>query len=288
MRWLLLSLALAVCNVQSQEPTKSQPEAHHTAKKRSTNQRGTENQPFIVKAKEAEKTPERIEQDRQENEEKTRRESRLVLWTLILAVLTGVLAVIAGIQVAMFYKQLGLMKTAVTDGTETAKAARDTAKTTYAAFVASHRPRMVLRSVYFDFPPDGGEIAKVPIKFIFVNIGDTEATLLGFDVDWAETESRNILPPPILYEDMPRHFDGGGEFKSGFQLVHLWESPLSTVSIEAMSRPKANAFYVFGKITYLDNNGSQRTSAFCRWYDPKIRSFRKLDGSKYMEYEYED
>src|ERR1019366_8516192 len=63
-----------------------------------TNSTGTDNNPFVIKSIEAEKTSERAEQDRPERDEKVANERSLVDWAIVLAIATILLALVAGVQ----------------------------------------------------------------------------------------------------------------------------------------------------------------------------------------------
>lgn len=93
-----------------------------------TNSTGTDNNPFVIKSIEAEKTYERAEQDRPERDEKAANERSLVVWAIVLAIATIILALVAVGQVIMFWKQLGLMKEGAKDTVKLASAAQSSAE----------------------------------------------------------------------------------------------------------------------------------------------------------------
>lgn len=212
----------------------------------------------------------------------------IVLSTIAIACFTGTLWRSTSALKASAEKQGEDMQESLRIARESAEAAKKSADITYAAFIAAHRPRIILRAVYFNYPLNGSQIPDVPVKCIFVNIGDGNAEDVEFFVKWEQTQSRNDLPAPILYEDEPLHDGAETTLNSGDQIIHLFDSGLTQVDILGLTRPSPFAFFVIGKVIYRDKLSTRRTTGFCRYYDPQISSFRKLDGSKYLEYEYED
>ncbi|MGA7750142.1 MAG: hypothetical protein WCA63_08340 [Gallionella sp.] len=108
----------------------SQQQKNHpsTPDQQASNPTGTEKNPFVIKSIEAEKTPERAEQDKPEHDEKAANEKSFVAWTIVLAIATILLALVAGVQVVMFWKQLGLMKKGAKDTANLASAAQSSAE----------------------------------------------------------------------------------------------------------------------------------------------------------------
>lgn len=285
MRWLLLLLALMVGVAQSQEAAKSQPKAQKTAQKRTADQRGTESQPLVVKAQEAEKTPERVEQDRHENEEKADRESRLVLWTFALAVLTGVLALIAGGQLVMFWIQLKLMTQATKDAGIAAKAAQYSADAAKWEFIASHRPKLILRDATTE--QDMEEL--IVVKYILSNIGGTPATIVAGALRVNVFKGWQFGP-----ENLP---EIGGEesdidsitLKSGEQVSLSFTSPTLRWSdkndtCHEFLEPEYGMFFS-GQIVYEGRDGVRRHTGFRRKYFSNQHRFLCIDSGAHYEYQ---
>ena len=137
-----ISLVLLIClaavpaysNPPSPAPAKnSENQKKHPAtaeEKPAYNPTGTDKQPFVVKSLEAEKTPERTYQERPEREEKAANERSLIVWTMVLAGATIVLALLAGGQIWMFWVQLGLIRKSLIDTKGAADAAKQSADAT--------------------------------------------------------------------------------------------------------------------------------------------------------------
>ena len=104
------------------------PEQHHSAlsqNESASEPRGTANAPFFVQINPAPKSAEETAAERQEREDKSANEWRLVLWTAILALVTGALVLVAGIQAGLFLVQLRYMREGMTDAAIAANAARN-------------------------------------------------------------------------------------------------------------------------------------------------------------------
>mgnify|MGYP001587674871 FL=1 len=287
MRWLLFLLALMVGVAQSQEAAKSQPKAQKTAQKRTADQRGTESQPLVVKAQEGEKTPERVEQDRHENEEKADRESRLVLWTFALAVLTGVLALIAGGQLVMFWIQLKLMTRATKDAGIAAKAAKDTATATNAQFHLTHRPRLIVRWIYL--------IDEKTIQYEVTNVGDMGAEIVAIHAEISLGDLPALGPytdklgetVPLIHAGASREITrvvmGDNEITE-FQMQLGWNKVIA----EGPHAADAKKIYFLGYISYKDPSiGIGHRTAFCRLYDYRKRRFMPIADAD-PDYEHAD
>jgi hypothetical protein len=195
LRKLLMIVALCAAshvNAESQKPvptpvvpaSENKTKEIESAQQTAPAQQGTIENPFVIKSHEAEKTPDRRRQGREESKDKDENDARLVYWTWVLAVATIVLSVIAASQLVMFWKQLGLMRTAVNDGTKAANAASASTKLARDEFNASHRawvkcdvalavanPDQHPSPILFD---DSGMY--LTLKFTLKNIGTAPAT----------------------------------------------------------------------------------------------------------------
>ena len=151
MRAILAVAMLLVCiSAHSQEPAptpsinsqQKQPHIAKSNKKPATEPSGTDKKPFVVKSFEPENTPERTEQEKPEREKKSANERSLVFWTIVLAAATIALALIAGGQFWMFWRQLTLMREGANNAkvlTKAAQSSAEAAKTQANALMNSER-----------------------------------------------------------------------------------------------------------------------------------------------------
>lgn len=101
---------------------------------------GTEEHPLVVKSIEAERSEARLRQDKMESREANQRETDLLQVTIASALIASIAALVSILQVAMFWRQLRLMKESVQDARTVAEAAKQQVSLTRDEFEASHRP----------------------------------------------------------------------------------------------------------------------------------------------------
>ena len=157
-------------------------------------------------------------------------------------------------------------------------------------FIASHRPRIALRRIYFDDnPPDASpeNPRHVGLWCVFANIGETDAHIVGIDVDWAE-DITGRPPPESVYDDPPKIIvnppaiiESGGDYKRHF--------PKWTTDIAIVGRSRNNRlpYFIHGKCIYTDSAGTRRETGFCRLWDREYSRFKML-GPGWEGYEYEN
>jgi hypothetical protein len=153
MRWILLfSLTLTAAAAEDVSnppppapPVSGQRQESHPAQAHSdatADPQAAESAPALLNSIEAQKTPERTEQERPERYDESSNERRLVTWTVVLDVATIFLALIAAGQLFMFWKQLALMRGGADDTRSLAIAAQASAQAAKAqadALVTSDR-----------------------------------------------------------------------------------------------------------------------------------------------------
>jgi len=293
MRVFLAILLLTMWEAaQSQEPTPTPSVASQqlksqlakTHKRAAANPSGTDRNPFVVKSIEAEKTPERTEQERSEQEESAANERRLTTWTIVLAVATCILVLIAGGQLRMFWIQLGLIRESLVDTKEVADAAKisadaaeqtvstmkDTAQKQLRAHVfpevgdisnvANPLPHHVVPNpnhAGINFPRVG-PIASVVIK----NFGQTPAyeVIHWMNIHLQEFPLRNPLPRRQKHPGFPftkSTLGPGGKTSKSIKL----NAPLTNQQIADL-RAGNSAIYVYGVIVYKDAFGKRQRTYF--------------------------
>jgi hypothetical protein len=144
-----------------------------------------------------------------------------------------------------------------------------------AEFISSHRPRLRIRSVdrSTSNPTD-----YIGVRFAVVNVGDTEANLLG---------SRVMID--FFPEKPPIDFDGTDVVEPRRYL------PGASDSYVATSRRKwlilqseynaARYLFVRGQLVYRNDLGTTYTTSFCRIWNVAANRFKRTDDP---DYEYED
>jgi hypothetical protein len=203
-RCLVIALTfLAV--IASDSLAKSQPKNSQQTKTAQQSapddQRGTEKSPAFIKIIPTPKTPEETESDRKERADKDRNDRSLV-W------LTGALAFIGFLQLLVFGWQGIQLK-------RTVSAAKDATDLGNREFIATHRPRVIVRYIQGpDFDAEGQQF----ITVTFVNIGINPATIEAFGGDLVRRNKQSghfalgglqaspIAITPITLVSGQRHF----------------------------------------------------------------------------------
>jgi hypothetical protein len=281
---IIATLLLGNGTIQSQPPattplkysTDQKTHSAATNEKTAPNPTGTDKQPFVVKSLEAEKTPERSEQDRPEREEKSANERSLIVWTMVLGVATVVLAIIAGIQVGVFWVQLKLMRVAVSDGTLIAKTARE-------EFLATHRPRIRVRRIALSQDTKTGDNH---VSFTIANVGGTIAHITG-GMDRIEYRPK-LLGLPNIQKPIRGGFPiGAAPLYAGAQNSYTIHDEAVMVDFQfergIVADNRMKRLYCYGFIVYTDNLGTIRETGFCRVFEGD--SFIRINNP---DYEYED
>jgi hypothetical protein len=151
-------------------------------------------------------------------------------------------------------------------------------------FIATHRPRVIVRFIQGPFPglPDGD--GRQFIWVTFANIGETPATIetFGCGLNWRD-EKGSWDPPGMLAspKDIPHLVLATGE---GCFFVVKAANPYGDGDIFRSTTDQSELCAV-GRVQYRDENGVIRETAFFRIYDDESEAFIP---SKNPEDEYQD
>jgi hypothetical protein len=230
-------------NLPPRDETKS------TQQPAASDQRGTEQSPAFVKIIPAPKTAAEAEADRREREDKNQSD-----WWLVK--LTGALALIGFLQLVVFGWQGVQLK-------RTVSAAKEATELGNREFIATHRPRIIVRLIQGPF--DDG----VEPEFVWItvaNVGETPATITAIGSDLARRKGRNGWLPPGLSADArdvtPSTLESGERltFKAAVHTV------TNDITIAAAAWDDVELCAV-GQIRYQDGNGRKLEMAFLRIHD---------------------
>jgi hypothetical protein len=174
--------------------------------------------------------------------------------TLAIAVFTIVLAWVGYYQARLIRKSINLARS---------------------EFISSHRPRLRIRSVDRSTSNPTDYIA---VRFAVVNVGDTEAHLLG---------SRVVID--FFPEKPPIDFDGMNVVEPRKFLPGASDSYVATSRRKWLSlQSEYNAtryLFIHGQIVYRNDLGTTYTTSFCRIWNVAANRFKRTDDP---DYEYED
>ena len=232
-------------------------------------ERGTEQQPMFVRGDVSthpvlQKTIEERETERRKEEN----DAALTLWTKVLAWLTFILALIAGIQAYLFVRQLKVTQRALDDSKEAANAAQlsaDAAKASADALPKIERAYLFVE-VRFDTKyetpyqarPDGRYEATIEV--VITNHGKTPAILTRLR---AYAYTQEIAPTELI-----DHARADNKIPKGIVVGagHQWIYPIpSIVTREHYDdlTDVVNRIYCLGAIDYDDVLGIHRSTGFC-------------------------
>lgn len=218
----------------------------------------------------------------------------------IIAIFTVALAVTSFFQWRAISKQAKIMSEGLIEtkkssdaAWESAEAAKDATKLTRETFVLSQRPRIVVRNVAVDDLKPFYDPGDVSIKgsFFIANAGATKAHVVA--IHCAVLRGRLPMIPPHAGSGAfaERSVDiqlppGKGTtylFESGLAGARPFEPGSSTSSYEqrAAIRSPSNEIHVVGRVTYKDDLGTVRSTAFCRWWNPSLERFFPIEDPDY-------
>jgi hypothetical protein len=273
-RCLLIALALFAAFAtdswgQSKQPSpSSNPPSKQIMQQAAPDQRGTEQSPAIVRILPTPKTAEEVDADRKDREDKNRSDSWLVK-------LTGALAFIGFLQLIVFGWQGIQLKRSVS-------AAKDATELGNKEFIATHRPKVIVRYIQGPFHDEQG---KGFIWVTVVNTGINAATIEAFGADLARRmdETEEWVAPgldasakeiePIVLTCGQRH---------AFTVVAK-----TTVGDEEILRDALgdSQLCAVGEIRYRDGNGVVRDTGFFRVWSEVDERFIPSDHDSEMEYQ---
>ncbi len=257
MRWLLLSLALALAlaPAYAQESARVD-KVQATQSTGAADKKGAEKYRSTAKSADAEPTAARREQERAGSEAKTAREERIAFWMILLAAATALLALIAGGQLGMFWRQLRFMREDSKDARSLAVAARFMSQASKAqadALVISQRAWVshldVINTPFRDATVEGyaDKMSGMMFRIRWTNAGhspavnctsfsqgmvvDVGTAIPSFGPPGASVQPHAPLLPGIVVTSPPCHF--------------------FDADIEAL-RTRARRLFIYARIDYED------------------------------------
>lgn len=269
-------------NIQKQDanPTENKPQPDI----RLNFPQGTKEFPLVVEPIPIAKTKAETDHQHYEHHEKPSLDRWLTYGTVALAFITAVLA----------YFTYGLWK----DARETSKsakrdmrrslaisrlsarAARDGVKLGSDEFLASHRPKIIVRNIFFSTSVTEGQSPKKN-HFYIANVGDSVANVVWAGI-WV-FHSVNIkfdeLPMERPYESKDGNISIVAKLHPGEGLrLPIGDADLSLNIVDGMF---ADIPYVMGWVAYLDDRGINRRTYFCRRWNEATGRYRPIDDPDY-------
>jgi hypothetical protein len=203
-------------------------------------------------------------------------------WAVVdfLQTYNGAVTAIATVIIAAFTVILGIFTISVARSTrKAAEASTKAVQTAQAEFVASHRPKLLVRNIVVnptrtldgrELPPFSAN-SVIEGQFFIANVGGSRADILdGYCmVFW----TREGLPMRRPYEGGTDNLQTlGRTLLSGQSITVLFrgDRPIDADVAQTVGHSIARGFrlYVMGWITYADINQDVRRTSFCREYTP--------------------
>ena len=166
---------------------------------------------------------------------------------------------------------------------KSADAAKESVELVQKAFIATHRPKLRVHSIYLkkiNPPPEkvvNGSYITYRLNYSIDNIGGSHTTITKESL----TFKRLNQPLPIPLYAVPLLIK---------KTIACGESIIESFNVEeslicSNKERGLNDLYFFGHIDYLDNIGTTRRTAFCRRYSRETKRFVKVEDEDY-EYGY--
>jgi hypothetical protein len=166
----------------------------------------------------------------------------------------------------------------------TADAAMETARTAHREFIASHRPRMVVRALRLSRPEFFGEGGPSPgVTFVVANVGESEGKVT--EVRGGVHIGGDGVPQGLSFPLCERFTLPTATLASGagevFPLNNI--AQLEAADAARIVTGQVGLYYV-GEVVYVDGAHITRKTGFCRRYHPGGRRWEIIQG----EYEHAD
>lgn len=229
---LTLALCLAVVSdsAQSQRGSRSNPPRTESAQPAAPEQRGTDQSPFTVKILPGPDSKERTDKEERERQEKAAVDKKLADETQRIAddtfwlgMFTLALFFVALGQIALFWKQLRLIRESLVDAKVAADAAKAAANTAQKQvelardeFNSTHRPKIRLKHIWLTSDIWAGE--SIIVNIVFGNNGTAEAFLNEAGIHFIIVRKGQSLPPDPSMTPNITHAIAGRTLGIGYSL----------------------------------------------------------------------
>lgn len=233
-------------------------------------------------------------------QEQTNEGTRPSMTDWIVAIFTAILAGVSFFQWRAISKQAKIMtdglietRSAAEAAKETARAATEATKLTRETFVLSQRPRVIVRNVSVADPMLFYNPNDISIRgsFFIANAGATKAHVVAIYC----TVIRGQLPmiPPHSGSGASSEIPVDISLPPGKGTTRPFEDTLPGVpqfpagsnnldyDERAATRSSDNPIHVLGRITYKDDLGTIRSTAFCRKWNPVLQRFFSIPDPDY-------
>lgn len=275
----LALIALTSTPSGSQTPSKAPPVAPQFA---APHQRGTDTAPVSVKLLNSGKSQlEAAQESTHIAAEKSAQRWSIGLTAATVFVTLGLL-VVAVLQWLTLKAQAAIMTKTVDEMGKQERRMAQTVEIAQKQFVASVRPKLAVRRIYFNDPGgSGGPATPSGIYFTVQSRGDAPATITAIYATHRIHPKGLRLPPwvmPMTKELITKVLPAGGQSQEFYPMDDLQRRRVIS-NYETMM--DLNDFYFIGEISFEDANRVERRMAFCRKYAPTTKRFEREDDPDY-------
>jgi hypothetical protein len=206
---------------------------------------------------------------KEKNQAKNTGDEATIKWTdWLLAAFTGVLSIFTG----LLWWSTDKMWKATKD---TADAAKRNSELAREEFIATHRPKLRVHSVFWGSDDNTGPYIQCSVD----NIGESAAIVKEVSMELKILGDILPIPVPLVY----------GTKRLVEKTIHSGcshtERFIPNSEIRIPPPADRNSLYFFGYIDYWDSMGSRRRVAFCRRYMPDAERFTIVQDEN-CEYSY--
>lgn len=243
--------------------------------------RSTEQTPRITKDVKAPT----IQEELKDHETKAPTDQWLMYFTGGLVGVGFLQLIVFGLQARRLRQTIDEMKIATKATEKAATAAERSAEIARHEFIATHRPKIIVRQFSIDKVGDDGE--SVDIGYEMVNTGESLATVVCSSLKlWWHSPAKPLPAIPPYAESIVQStpLESGSPVTAPSQHVPDFAF---VEGFEEGSEATATGDHLFalGYIDYKDTIGKTRRTAFLRRYDFTAKRF---DAIHHTEYEYQD
>lgn len=227
-----------------------------------TDNRGTKDRPLVVDVDK----PIISKEEADQTQKKENLDASSKRWTVIL---TGVIAFSALVQIFIYLRQTGLMKSSLRETAKAAQAASDNAS----ALIGIERPWLLIENLKIPAYTNFSDPVRLEGKFLYKiwNYGKTPARVCALKMRLEIGNSPDIPPNPSEVFGIPDfavnpHIIPQGVDRAHTELIHPNREPFKATE----NRDLANELiflWAYGFVRYLDVHGGYYETRICYRYD---------------------
>jgi hypothetical protein len=260
---------------RSRQQLQPQPQPPNGQQQTPTDQRGTDQSPFIVKIIPTPDSPEEAKHKTQQEDDKSRAD-----WWLVK--LTGILALIGFLQLVVFGWVFGWQGIQLRNSV---KASRD-------EFLATHRPAIRIKHVVLR--NDIWQEEPIVIDVTCVNKGISAAALQHIGITYFVARKGRPLPIQPAIPAVREYRGARLEVGINYPFENININRILTAQENADIQQERSELYCVGWVSYLDGANRMRITGFCRVLRlPPLEVPRTIENCRFRrvrdpDYEYED